>query len=167
MIRNANIEDSSRIAEINVSSWRFAYKDIVSEEYLYRDFLVEDRINTFKEWINTKRYDIYVYEDDATKVIKGMMGFGRCEDKDQNDAFELFFIYIEPVFSRFGFGTKMIKYFEQNGRGKGYKIFVIWVLEDNEIGKKCYHKNNYSCDGTVKVFKRLNKKEIRFIKILT
>ncbi len=165
MIRDATIDDSSRLAEINVSSWRFAYKQIVPEEYLYRHFLVEDRIIIFKNWIATKKYEIYVYEDPLTKIIKGMMGFGKCEDEDKKNSFELHFLYIEPYFSRVGIGSEMITFFEQNGRKKDYTEFVIWVLEDNEIGKKCYQKNNYFWDGSVKEFQRLKKNEIRFIKI--
>ena len=78
MIRKATIEDASRIAEIEVSSSRFAYKAFVAEKILFRDTLVENRIPRYKEWISKNVFDLYVYEDPATKVIKGMMGFGKC-----------------------------------------------------------------------------------------
>jgi len=166
MIRKATISDASRIAEINVSSWRFAYKNIVSEEVLYKDFLVESRINIVKTWIIENQYSIYVYEDDTNGIIKGMMGLGKCEDSDKSNSFELHFIYIEPYFSRNGIGTELIKYFENEGIQNGYNEFIIWVLEHNEIGKNCYIKNGYHFDGKDKIFQRLNMKEIRYIKNL-
>lgn len=60
----------------------------------------------------------------------------------------------------------MIKFFEDTGKENGYSEFVIWVLEENVIGKNCYQKNGYTCDGSEKIFQRYNKKEIRFIKKL-
>lgn len=164
MIRKATIEDAARIAEIEIVSSRFAYNDIVLEKILYKDYLIEDRIQRFKDWISKEIFSIYVYEDDINGVIKGMMGFGKCGDEDKTEAFELHFIYIEPAFSRKGIGRKMLDFFEKEGSKGDYKEFVIWVLQENEIGKSFYQKNNYNSDGTEKIFQRYGKKEIRFIK---
>ncbi len=54
------------------------------------------------------------------------------------DAFELAFLYVDPFFSRQGIGSQLIKYFEDEGINLGYKEFIIWVLEKNEIGKNCF-----------------------------
>ena len=164
MIRKATLEDAARIAEIEVTSSRFAYKDLVAEEILFHDTLVENRIPRYKEWISNNVFDLYVYEDPSTKVIKGMMGFGKCGDEDKPNAFELHFIYNDPNFLRTGIGTEMIKFFEKTGKENGFSEFVIWVLEENEIGKNCYLKNGYSSDGSEKIFQRYQKKEIRFVK---
>ncbi|MBP5442334.1 MAG: GNAT family N-acetyltransferase [Treponema sp.] len=167
MIRQATISDASRIAEIDVAAERFAYKDFLQEELLYKNLQVEDRINRVKKWISEKMFDIFVYEDDATGTVKGMMGFGQCGDDDKKNAFELHFLYVEPNFSHGGIGSKMISFFEQAGKQKGYTEFVIWVLQDNLIGINCYQKNGYSCDGSTKLFQRFNKNEARFVKKLT
>lgn len=164
MIREATVSDASRIAEINVASWRFAYKGIVPEEYLYKDFLVENRIAVSRRWITEKRFEVYVYEDPATGIVKGMMGIGKCGDADKSDAFELHFLYVEPDYSRAGIGSEMIRFFEEKGAEKGFGEYVIWVLEDNEIGKRCYQKNHYEPDGAEKIFGSIGKKEIRMIK---
>jgi len=58
----------------------------------------------------------------------------------------------------------MIKYFEEKGIELGFEEFIIWVLEENIIGKNCYLKNNYIGDGKTKIFKRFNKQETRYIK---
>lgn len=164
MIRTATLGDSARIAEIEVNSSRFAYKDIVPDNCLYEDLSVENRIPVYKRWIDENRFEIYVYEDPVSGLIKGMMGIGMCEDDDKENAFELHFIYVDPDYLRVGIGSEMLQFFEQKGRDKNCSEFVIWVLEENDMGKNFYLKNNYHFDGKEKIFKRWNKREIRCVK---
>ena len=164
MIREATTDDAARIAEIEVLSSQFAYKDILSEELLYNDLSVEKRLPVHTGWIADKRFDIYVYEDADTGIIKAMMGIGMCEDDDKKGAFELHFLYVDPAYLRSGIGSEMLGFFEQKGKEKGLTEFVIWVLEENGIGRSFYEKHNYSLDGNFKVFKRWNKREIRYVK---
>ena len=51
MIREATVNDAGRIAEIEVFSSRYAYKNIVSDECLFRDLSVENRIQVIRRWI--------------------------------------------------------------------------------------------------------------------
>ena len=135
MIREATIDDAARIAEIDVFSSRYAYKRILSEECLFKDLSVESRIPVYKKWINEKRFELYVYEDPGTGIIKGMMGIG----------------------------SEMLRFFEQKGKDKGCREYVVWVLEENVPARIFYEKNNYCSDGKEKIFKRWNKREIRYI----
>ena len=164
MIRKATLNDSTRIAEIDVTSSRYAYKSIVSEKCLYEDLSVEKRIPVYENWIRQNRFDLYVYEEPETGEIKGMMGIGICEDDDKKDAFELHFLYVDPAYMRMGVGYELLRFYEQIGKDKGCREYVIWVLEDNEIGKSFYEKNHYSFEGKEKIFKRWNKREIRYVK---
>ena len=164
MIREATVNDSARIAEIDVLSSRFAYQNIVSDECLYRDLTVESRIPVYKRWITENRFGIYVYEDSETGIIKGMMGLGMCEDEDKKGAFELHFLYVDPDDLRMGIGSEMLRFFEQKGKERGCPEFVVWVLEENKMGRNFYEKNSYRIDGKEKIFKRWNKREIRYTK---
>ena len=165
MIREARVEDAARIAEIEVNSSRYAYKNIVSDECLFKDLSVESRVSVYEYWISQKRFELYVNEDPDTGIIKGMMGIGMCEDEDKDNAFELHFIYVDPDYVRAGTGTEMLKFFEQKGREKGCSEYVIWVLEENGMGRNFYEKHNYHSDGKDKIFKRWNKREIRYVKV--
>ena len=164
MIREAKISDAARIAAIEVASCRFAYKDIVPEKYLFDDLTAESRIPSVERWISEKRFELYVYEDPDTGAVNGMMGIGRCEDEDKENAFELHFIYVDPDHLRAGIGSEMLLFFEQKGKERGFEEFVIWVLEENQLGKSFYEKHNYSSDGKEKIFRRWNKREIRYVK---
>ena len=164
MIREASVYDSGRIAEIEVVSSRYAYKDSVSAVCLYKDLTVENRIPVYRRWMDEKRFDLYVNEESGTGIIKGMMGIGMCEDDDKKGAFELHFIYVDPDFVRMGAGSEMLQFFEQKGREKGCAEFVVWVLEENGMGRNFYEKHGYRSDGKEKIFKRWNKREIRYVK---
>lgn len=163
MIREAEVKDAARIAEIDVASSRYAYKNIVSDDCLFKDLSVENRIPVITRWIAEKMFGVYVYEDPETGVIKGMMGIGMCGDEDKADAFELHFLYIDPGYVRAGIGSEMLRFFEDAGREQGCTEYVIWVLEENEMGRKFYEKNSYRFEGKEKIFKRWNKKEIRYV----
>jgi GNAT superfamily N-acetyltransferase len=164
MIRLATQEDAYRIAEIDVFTCRWAYRNFVNHKILFKETLVENRLEKIKNWINLDNY-IFVYEDED-KIIKGFMGIAKCIDLDKQDAYELHFLYIEPAFSRNGIGAMLLKYFEEIGISLGYKEFIIWVLEENSIGKQFYEKYGYNPDGKEKIFKRYNKKEKRYKKRL-
>ena len=86
------------------------------------------------------------------------------EDDDKQGAFELHFIYVDPDFLRMGIGTEMLRFFEQKGKEKGCREFVVWVLQENEMGRNFYEKNGYHPDGKEKIFKRWNQREIRYVK---
>ena len=165
MIREATIHDAARTAEIDVISSRYAYQNILSEELL-KDLTVENRVPVHTRWISEKRFDMYVYEDPDTGIVKAMMGIGMNEDEDKEGAFELHFIYVDPAYVRQGIGSEMIRFFEEKGKEKGCREFVIWVLEENEMGRNCYEKNHYHVDGKDKIFKRWDKREIRYVKTI-
>ena len=164
MIRKAGIEDAARIAEIDVTSSRFAYRDILPEEILYHELSVENRVPVYTRWITEKRFELYVYEDPGTGTVKAMMGIGMCEDEDKKEAFELHFLYVDPGYVRTGIGSEMLAFCEREGRERGCPESVVWVLEGNGMGRSFYEKNGYRPDGKEKIFKRWNQREIRYVK---
>ena len=93
-----------------------------------------------------------------------MMGIGMCEDEDKKDAFELHFLYVDPDDVRMGVGSEMLKFFEHKGKEKGCPEFVVWVLEENEKARRFYEKHRYCPDGKEKIFRRWNKREIRYVR---
>ena len=157
------MKDTARIAEIEVNSSRNAYRNILSDECL-EDLSAGKRVPVYTRWITEKRFGIYVYEDSGTGIIKGMMGIGPCEDNDKKEAFELHFLYVDPDYAGMGIGSELLRFFEEKGRGKTCPEFVIWVLEENKAGRRFYEKHSYHPDGQEKIFKRWNKREIRYVK---
>lgn len=164
MVRKASIEDVPRIAEIHVMGWRFAYRNIISEEFLLKEMLVPKRIDAFTRAMEERRGDIYVFEEN--RIVKAFMINGPCRDSDKPSSFELWGLYVDPFMVRQGIGTRLMQYCEGMALESGYKEVVLWVLEDNAIGRNFYGKMGYTFDGTRKYLEKFGVYEIRYRKQL-
>ena len=164
MIRRAETGDAMRMAEIHVFGWRSAYRNIVSDSYLFSTLSVGKRFDAFNDILKEDKRETYVYEEDG--IIKGFMTIGNCRNEDKKDAFELWGLYIEPLMKRTGIGTKMIKYCEEQARIRGYKENVLWVLKENKNARKFYETMGYREDGKEELLEKINAEEIRYAKEL-
>jgi ribosomal protein S18 acetylase RimI-like enzyme len=162
MIRKADIDDSSRIADIQIFGWRNAYRGIIDDEILFKRLNIEKKSQMIKNVLEEGKEEWFVYEDNG--IIKGMMILGKSRDGDKKDAFELWAIYVDPFMMRNGIGKTMIEYCEEIGQKRGYKENILWVLEENNIGRKFYEKNGYKKDGSKKTIEKFNAVEIRYCK---
>lgn len=97
-------------------------------------------------------------------ALQGMMGIGLCGDDDIKGAFELHFLYVDPGCVRMGIGSEMLRFFEEKAGEKCCGEYVIWVLEENRNARNFYEKHGYRPDGKEKIFRRWNKREIRYVK---
>ena len=162
MIRKACINDSSRIAEIHVFSWRYAYKEFISMDFLINEMNVKKRDEIFHKDLSEENENIMTYVYEENNIIKGFMTIGECRDDDKNiDTFELCGIYIDPLFQRQYIGTKFVKYCIQEALSKSKKEIVLWVFEKNNDSIKFYRKMGFEIDGKVKEMKKFNENAIR------
>ena len=167
MIRIANIEDSSRMAEIHVFGWRCAYKDFISLDHLYNKFTVKIREEKFREYLSVKNDSAgnYVYEDQ--NVVKAILTIGNCRDDDKdNRTFELMGIYVDPLFQRQKIGTKLVDYCIKEAISKNKEEIVLWVFEKNEETIKFYEEMGFKKDGKKKLMECFNEYAIRMGKTL-
>ena len=164
MIRAASVEDSSRMADIQIFGWRNAYRGIVDDEILFKKLNIEKKSLMIKKIIEEEKEEWLVYEDNG--IIKGMMIIGKSRDEDKKDSFELWAVYVDPLMLRSGIGNKLLKYCEEAAKSRGYNENILWVLERNVIGRNFYEKNGYSFDGTKKMIEKLNAIEIRYSKLI-
>lgn len=162
MIRKAEIDDASRIAEIQISGWRYAYKGIIDDIILFRKLNIEKKSQMIRETLREGKEEWFAYEENG--IIKGMMIIGKSRDEEKSDCFELCAIYVEPLMIRNGIGKKMLEYFEETGKNRGFKEYIVWVLEKNIIGRSFYEKNGYKPDGKKLEIEKLNAVEIRYCK---
>ena len=165
MIRKALVNDSSRLAEIHVFGWRCAYNEFISMEHLINKMTVKSRE---EKWIDilteTKESNVtYVYEEN--NIVKGFMTIGDCRDEDKTiETFELWGIYIDPLFQRQCVGSKLVSHCEAEAITKRKKEIVLWVFEKNKNSIKFYNKMGFEFDGKVKLLDYFNENEIRMCK---
>jgi len=170
MIREANINDSSRLAEIHVFSWRYAYKDFISVEFLINQRTVKSGeeyfLKYFSEYDNIKNNEkVYVYEEN--NIIKGFLTIGECRDNDKSiETLELMGIYIDPLFQRQKIGTKFVNYCISEAENKNKKEIILWVFEKNNDSIEFYKKMGFNADGKIKLMEKFKENAIRMNKIL-
>ena len=167
MIRKAVISDCARIAEIQVFGWRCAYKDFISLDYLFNKMTVKIREEKFMEYFSDdeKANETYVHEEN--NIIKGFMTIGDCRDDDKNkNTFELWGIYIDPLFQRQRIGSKFVDYCVDAAIKKDKNEIVLWVFEKNTASIEFYKKMLFSPDGENKIYEVLNERALRFYRKL-
>ena len=162
MIRKAFVNDCSRIAEIHVFSWRYAYKEFISMDFLINEMTVKKRDEYFHKDLSEENESIKTYVYEENNIIKGFMTIGECRDDDKNiDTFELCGIYIDPLFQRQYIGTKFVKYCIEKALNKNKKEIILWVFEKNNDSIKFYKKMGFEIDGEKKEMKKFNENAIR------
>jgi ribosomal protein S18 acetylase RimI-like enzyme len=162
MIRAADIKDSSRIAEIHVFGLRCAYKEFLPMDFLVNEMTVKLREKKFKEYLSEKNDNnkTYVYEEN--NIIKGFMTIGNCRDEDKNYlTYELWTIYIDPLFQRQNIGTQFVDYCINEAIKIGKKEITLWVFEKNNKAIEFYKKLGFEFDGKIQTTDYFNEKEIR------
>lgn len=165
MIREATAADGNRMAEINVTGWRYAYRNLITDEFLFKTLDIVKRAEFFSKIAGERHQNTtYVFEEDG--IVKGFMTIGPCRDEDRKTSFELWGLYVEPFMTRSGTGSLLIRFCEQKARELGYSEVLVWVLEGNAIGINFYEKMGYSLEGARKLLDRHNRYEIRYHKQL-
>jgi len=162
MVRKAAVDDVARIAEIHVTGWRFAYRHLISEEFLFKTMNVPQRIAAFTKSIEEQKGDTYVFEEN--QIVKGFITIGPCRDADKSSSFELWGIYVDPFMVRNGIGSKLLNYCEQKASELGYNDIVLWVLEGNSIGINFHTKKGFAFEGGRKLLDKFGIYEIRYQK---
>ena len=163
MIRKATIGDCLRIAEIHVFGWRCAYKNFIPLDFLFNTMTVKKHKEKWVEILvaNEKTNETYVFEED--NILKGFMTIGDCRDDDKDEnTFELWGIYIDPIFQRQHIGSTLVDYCIIEAIGRNKKEIIIWVFEKNKDSIEFYKKTGFSPDGENKIYETFNEKIIRF-----
>lgn len=126
MIRYANRNDLSRIAEIYVYSNRLNYYPIFKdEEYSFKYLSVE---NIIKEYFSKEEIikRTLVYDDG---IIRGFM---------EIDGQEIVKFYVDSFFKGKGIGKRMMNYALSH-----FDIKYLWALEKNEDALGFYQKMGF------------------------
>jgi len=144
VIRSALISDAYDIAEVHVSTWRAAYRDIMSETFL-QSLSIEQREQHWRRAIESGDPEIWVSEQDATVV--GWVAFGSSEDEGVDDTVaELQAIYILPNYWSAGLGQALWEKAKFRLTERGFKSVMLWVLHENLRAIRFYRAAGFDVD---------------------
>ena len=134
-IRSAKLSDAKAIYTIWANGWRYAYKNILSEEALERfigDDVVQDRIKTFPNYLRSSKSkcDVYFVAVDGDKVV-GFVNGGSIQSKECGTDKELHGMYIDTNYIGKGVGKLLFLTFVYEMRKRKAKTFGLMCFSDN------------------------------------
>lgn len=164
LVRLAQGTDRSRLAEIHVVGWRWAYRGIVSDQELFGDRTVVKGLEFWDRVLADHPQSALVYDDG---LVKGFCLNFPCRDQDASEAWEVGALYVEPAFARSGVGASLVAGAEAHARDQGRTEMKLWVLAQNPRARSFYEAQGYQADGTSQVLPEWNNAvELRYTKRL-
>lgn len=126
------------ISGIYESSWRYAYKDIIPQEYL--DSIPPGR------WAGSitrpGMRNLVITENGR---IIGTACFCKSRWERFSDYGEIVSIYFLPEYMGRGYGKHLLTACIDELKKSGYHRILLWVLEKNRRARKFYEKNGFAC----------------------
>jgi len=162
MIRAMKLSDIPRVAEIHVFGWRSAYRGIVSDEFLFNEFLVSKRMAKFEQSLKDGAEN-YVFDDG---IIKAFITANPCRDEDKQNSFALEALYVDPYMQRQGIGGTLMAHFEKLSAERGFDDVSLWLFEKNFPARAFYEKLGYAPDGASKTVEPYGWEGMRYSKKL-
>jgi ribosomal protein S18 acetylase RimI-like enzyme len=144
-IRQAEPNDADGIARVHVGAWKVAYKDLLPDEFLGR--LRPD------EWAPRYHFGYAEQGTPSTIVaierdeIAGFSTIGPSRDADDQEAGEIYAIYVDPTRWGVGVGHLLLAESRQQLARRGHSEALLWVLLGNEQAQRFYVADGWILDG--------------------
>ena len=137
-VRPATARDAKAIAQIHVTTWEAAYKDLIPEDYLSQ-MTLEKRLAYWSEAIEYSEPQLLVATEGDN--IVGFVGFDRSRDaKTRSTVGEIWAIYVLPSHWGNGVGLALWDGARDGLKEEGCTQVTLWVLLANERALRfCEH----------------------------
>lgn len=131
MIRKANINDLSRIAEIQVFNYRlYFYPIFQSDAYYFGELQVPSLMKEYETQLDS----LYVYDDGVVK------GFIKIEGT------YIARLFVEPVLQNGSIGSQLLDF-----AVKEHNADHLWALQKNEKAIRFYERHGFFATGEKKL----------------
>lgn len=133
-------DDLKEIGEIYVQSWKYAYQELVPEEFLTN--------LTSERWVTGLKdasFQSFVMLDKG-KII-GTAACGPARDETLSEWGELVSLYLLPEFTGKGYGKKLFNCVIKELETSGFTNIYLWVLEANGAARKFYESQGFEFSG--------------------
>lgn len=134
-IRNATLLDAKSIANIHVSSWQAAYKQLFPEKFL-NSLSTTERMGLWEELISNGVV-VLVLEIDSDVVGFASVCHYRSSGALPSDG-EISAIYLHPSYWRMGLGKELCKEALRSLSNEHFTDVFVWVLEENANARDFY-----------------------------
>ena len=154
-VRKATIEDAGAMSLVHSQTWKKAYVDFISAEYL-KNISDEGWIPLFSRALRENIHQAAVYETD--KRITGTITFGKAR-KDSSwetvqhtgqihpDEGEIISLYVLPNYWSTKQGYELMKFAVEALKSQGFKSCFLWVIKDNARAVNFYMRFGFKSKG--------------------
>lgn len=137
MIRRAVPDDAARIAMVQIETWQFAYRGLLTD-----DFLDSLRLEPRTRWWDRFLYGrSTVHVSEADEEVVGFCSVGPSDDAGWG---EVFAIYVHPDRWGQGHGRRLIEAGEMSLREAGFGRALLWVLAANHRARSFYEGQGWT-----------------------
>ncbi len=131
------------ISNVYEQSWKYAYKDIIPENYLN-----SIPSGTWADNINKNgAKNIVILEKD---IIIGTLSFSKSRWEKDHDYGEIISIYFLPQYIGKGHGKVLLDMAIKELKSLGFTQILLWVLEENHRARNFYEKYGFIFYGEYK-----------------
>lgn len=148
-------DDRFAISRIYEESWKFAYKDIIPQNYLDSIPASCWSVNLDKEGMNT----LVLIEDG---IFIGTSSYCKSRFSDFSNFGEIVSIYLLPQYIGKGYGKQLLSAAVGELEHLGFSDIFLWVLKDNSRAIKFYEKEGFEFSGNY-LDNNIGGKEVREI----
>ncbi|MEI6407401.1 MAG: GNAT family N-acetyltransferase [Actinomycetes bacterium] len=150
MIREAQLEDVPRIAQVHVETWRDAYLGIIPDTYL-QSLSIDKRAEIWEINLRNQHPKSHTLVAELDGQIVGFIGVGACRDEESTTSHgEVFSIYVDSDKQGLGIGTRMLNQGLEFLKNENFSRASLWVLAGNESSRFWYESRGWRRDGKVK-----------------
>ena len=130
-IRKATIEDAAEIANVQINSWREAYKGLLPQNLLdERPLKFKNRYELWKR-VTQKSEQVILVAESMEHGVVGFINGASGRDKDLKDWCEVWCIYLLEKYHGKKIGLNLLKQYFDVQIKKGFTKGYLWVLLDN------------------------------------
>ncbi|TDD91017.1 GNAT family N-acetyltransferase [Actinomadura rubrisoli] len=155
-VRPARRADAAAVADIQVRTWRHAYRDLLPAEALgqvtgpaateaWRDRWAEAATAP-----PSPRHRLLVAV--ASDLVVGFAAHAPAEDADHDPAAaaELIALLVDPLHARAGHGSRLLAATVDLLREDGFTTLITWAFEDDEVTRAFLGSAGWAPDGTAR-----------------
>ena len=143
-IERAKLGDEYTLANIQINSWKAAYKNILSEEILLKCTQLDKVVTMYKNILNDNLYNGYIMKVNGTAHCIAF--WKELDDK----CADILCIHSLPDKWRNGYGRIMMnKILEDIKLSRNNKV-ILWVFKDNISAIKFYESIGFKTNNIIK-----------------
>lgn len=144
------IED---IALVQLNSWKKAFKGILSDKQL-QSLRIEDFSENWKIILRREGRSNYIWLNE-NKRGQGFVSYGKPLDGNERADFEIYGIYVDPIYWRNGIGYQLLRFAIDNlSNIKASSKTILWTMKRNELSQNFYKKFGFTESGESRISKR-------------